>query len=93
MNIITSLLEAVASQDIDAMVDDICFNLYTKQGSVFFLCFYVSETESVFTFVNTSENGTEELKIIPKDNIEYIELVYQINLDVKKDNDEDKSYS
>ena len=45
------------------------------------MCFLEEEKEDCIIVVETTDLGTEEIRIIPKDNIEYISIFYDFEDD------------
>ena len=73
MNLKEELEEALKVQKIELDVKNVPFNLYLKNnGDILRLCFLESESRDAVIVSETTARGTEELRIIPKHNIEYI---------------------
>lgn len=74
----SQLLEyGVKLQGIDLNVEEIPFNLFLKNtGDVLYLCFIEYETYDCLVVAETNNKGSEEIRIIPKENIEYISVFY-----------------
>lgn len=77
MNYARALLLAVKKQNIDRDLSKIPFNVFLSySGDVLSLCFLEEETDTYLIVAETNIMGGEELRIIPKENIEYIGLCY-----------------
>ena len=77
MNLSTLLIASLIKQDINVdSYDEIPFNIHTMGGLDYFLCFLIAETEKYVVVAETTMMGTEELRIIKKDNIDSLEIVY-----------------
>lgn len=58
---------------------DTCVNVHTKNFD-FNLAFIEFETKGELCILVTDESGREKLKIINKEHIEYVEVIYQDDL-------------
>lgn len=67
---------------------DTCINVHTRNFD-FTLAFIAGETNKNLSILVTDELGREKLKIINKEFIEYIEIVYQDDINVNE-NEEPK---
>lgn len=77
MNIKESLLKGTEIQKIDVELKNIPFNVYLKHtGDILRLCFFEDEDIETLIVSETTMHGTEEIRIIPKQNIEYIGIFY-----------------
>lgn len=77
MNYHKLLSIAIERQNIDLEVSEIPFNVFLKNtGDVLTLCFLEYENDDCIVVVETNSVGAEELRIIPKFNIEYISIFY-----------------
>ena len=77
MNITQDLKEGLEVQNIDLNYHNVPFNIYLKNtGDILRLCFLERENEYSIIVSETTAKGTEEIRIIPKANIEYIGLFY-----------------
>ncbi len=77
MNYEEALSCAIKRQGIELRVDEIPFNIFLKNtNDILTLCFLEEETEEYITIVETTDYGVEEIRIIPKGNIEYISIFY-----------------
>ena len=85
-----SLLElAINKQGMKLDLNEIPFNIFLKNnGDILSLCFLEEEDDECIIVSETNNIGFEELRIIPKDNIEYISVFYDFS-DIKS-KDEDK---
>ena len=66
-----------------------CVNVHTRNFD-FNLAFIEFETKGELGILVTDELGREKLKILNKDYVEYVEIVYQDDIDILKDLDEPK---
>lgn len=77
-------------QDIDLDIEEIPIAIYFKSGDLISLSFIeretvdalvVSETTTKLNPNNTLQFG-DELRIIPKDNIDYVSVIYDVSFDL-----------
>lgn len=72
-----TLILATRKQGIELGTDEIPFNIFMKYtNDILTLCFLEEETEEYIMVAETNEYGAEEIRIIPKNNIEYISVFY-----------------
>ena len=91
MNYSKALLLSVTAQHIQLELSEIPFNIFLKNcGDILTLCFLEYELDDCLIVVETTEKGTEEMKIIPKDNIEYVSIFY--DFDIIEEESEDKMF-
>lgn len=77
INVQECLRKGLEIQKIDLNVNDIPFNIYMKNnGDVLRLCFLEAENIDSIIVSETTHYGVEEIRIIPKVNIEYIGIFY-----------------
>lgn len=77
MNYEEALSSAIVRQGIKLKVSEIPFNIFLKNtNDILTLCFLEEETEDYLSIVETTDYGVEEVRIIPKDNIEYVSIFY-----------------
>ena len=82
MNYGNALCLAMGRQGIEISMNEIPFNIFLKNtNDILTLCFLEEETEEYIVVVETNEIGAEEIRIIPKDNIEYISVFYDFEED------------
>lgn len=82
MNYSNALSLAMRRQGIEISMNEIPFNIFLKNtNDILTLCFLEEETEEYIVVVETNEIGAEEIRIIPKDNIEYISVFYDFEED------------
>ena len=75
-----ALQYALELQDISLKLNEIPFNIYLKNtGDILTLCFLEAEKSDCLIVVETNQYGAEELRIIPKINIEYISIFYDFD--------------
>ena len=86
------VVDELNSQDVDADILEVPLNIFLKSGDVLYLCFIEKETVDVLVVSETTNDFKEELRIVPKCNINYVSVVYEINLDVGE-NGKDKMFS
>ena len=68
---------AMERQGIELDVREVPFNIFLKNtNDILTLCFLEEETKDYIIVVETTDIGTEEIRIIPKENIEYISVFY-----------------
>ena len=89
MNFMKALGYALALQNIELNINEIPFNVFLKNtGDVLTLCFLEYETSDCLILVETTSEGREELRVVPKDNVEYLSVFYDFSiLDDDEDND------
>ena len=81
MQIMKAVLDAVISQGIKVKgIDDVAVNVYLLDDMIYPLSFILDETDDLLIIVASELDGYERAKIIPKDNISSIEIVYQQDL-------------
>ena len=77
MNYTQSLKEGLKVQKINLKPYEVPFNIYFKHsGDVLRLCFLEKESMDYLVVSETTQYGTEEIRIVPKDSIEYIGIFY-----------------
>lgn len=77
MNYGNALALAIKMQGIDLEIGEIPLNIFMKNThDILTLCFLEEESEDCIIVVETNDLGAEEIRIIPKDNIEYIGIFY-----------------
>ena len=82
MQIMKAVLDAVISQGIKVKgIDDVVVNVYLLDDMIYPLSFILDETDDLLIIVASELDGYERAKIIPKDNISSIEIVYQQDLE------------
>lgn len=82
MQIIKAVLDAVITQGIKvSSIDDVPINIYLLDDTIYPLSFILDETDDLLTIAVTDPDGFERAKIIPKENLSSIELVYQQDLE------------
>ena len=76
---------------MDLELYEIPFNIFLKNtGDVLSLCFLEEENEDCLIVSETNTIGFEELRIIPKNNIEYVSVFYDFSS--FKGNEEDNMF-
>ena len=88
VNVKKALYQGYRYQGFDPEDILICFNLILKEEYYLQNCFFVDEDDDTLTVVTTTMEGTEELRIVPKQSIIYIQPVY--DADVFLDEPEEK---
>lgn len=86
MNFSRFLSYSLQLQGIDLELKEVPFNVFMKNGDILTLCFMELEDEDALVVVETNNVGAEEIRIIPKENIEYISIYY----DFEENNDDDE---
>ncbi len=77
MNYNEALKYGLEKQGISVKIDEIPINIFLKNtGDILTLCFIEKETENWLVVVETNNQGAEEIRVIPKENIEYISICY-----------------
>lgn len=90
MNYTKLLIDCLKKQGIDLKIDEIPFNIFLKNtGDILTLSFIEYESDECLIVAETNEKGYEELRIIPKENIEYVGIFYGFKEIVEK---KDKMY-
>lgn len=81
MQIIKAVLDAVITQGIQvSSIDDVPVNVYLLDDTIYPLSFILDETDDLLTISVTDPDGFERAKIIPKENLSSIEIIYQQDL-------------
>ena len=82
MQLIKAVLDAVITQGIQvSSIDDIPVNVYLLDDTIYPLSFILDETDDLLTIGVTDPDGFERAKIIPKENLSSIEIIYQQDLE------------
>lgn len=82
MQLIKAVLDAVITQGIQvSSIDDIPVNVYLLDDTIYPLSFILDETDDLLTIAVTDPDGFERAKIIPKENLSSIEIIYQQDLE------------
>ncbi|MBP5422931.1 MAG: hypothetical protein J6Y78_10875 [Paludibacteraceae bacterium] len=76
MNFSRFLYYSLEVQGIDLELKEVPFNVFLKNGDILTLCFLELEDEDALVVAETNNMGAEEIRIIPKENIEYISIYY-----------------
>lgn len=77
MNFTKLLTDCLKKQDIDMDISEIPFNVFLKNTcDILTLCFIEFENDDFLVVAETNNRGSEELRIIPKENIEYVGIFY-----------------
>ena len=81
---------AIKKQGMEMPLNELPFNIFLKNtNDILSLCFLEYENEECIIVSETNNLGFEELRIIPKHNIEYISIFYDFT-EINKDDDIDK---
>lgn len=81
MQLIKAVLDAVITQGIQvSSIDDVPVNVYLLDDTIYPLSFILDETDDLLTIAVTDPDGFERAKIIPKENLSSIEIIYQQDL-------------
>ena len=82
MQLIKAVLDAVITQGIKvSSIDDVPVNVYLLDDTIYPLSFIIDETDDLLTIAVTDPDGFERAKIIPKENLSSIEIIYQQDLE------------
>ena len=82
MQLIKAVLDAVITQGIKvSSIDDVPVNVYLLDDTIYPLSFILDETDDLLTITTTDPDGFERAKIIPKENLSSIEIIYQQDLE------------
>ena len=82
MQLIKAVLDAVITQGIKvSSIDDVPVNIYLLDDTIYPLSFILDETDDLLTITVTDPDGFERAKIIPKENLSSIEIIYQQDLE------------
>ena len=80
MNYEKILKLAIKKQGMELKLNEIPFNIFLKNtGDILRLCFLEEENDECIIVSETNGLGYEELRIIPKSNIEYISIFYDFS--------------
>lgn len=81
MQLIKAVLDAVITQGIQvSSIDDVPINIYLLDDTIYPYSFILDETDDLLTIAVTDPDGFERAKIIPKENLSSIEIIYQQDL-------------
>ena len=58
--------------------EEIAFNVHLKDNISYFFCFLIAETEKYIVIVETTPQGTEELRIFPKSSLISVDILYDL---------------
>lgn len=92
MKIENILKNSLKEQGIKKDIDKICFNVILDNELLYNLCFLIDEDEKWLTLVETTDEGLEKVRIINKDYICGIEVVYNEELLLAFDNGPEEIY-
>ena len=71
---------AIKKQGMELSLKEIPFNVFLKNNrDILTLCFLEYEDEECIILSETNNLGFEELRIVPKSNIEYISIFYDFS--------------
>ena len=85
MNYAEILKLAIKKQDMELLLNEIPFNIFLKNTEdILSLCFLEYEDDECIIVSETNYLGFEELRIVPKENIEYVSVFYDFS-DLKED--------
>lgn len=80
MNYNNILQLAVELQGMELGLRDIPFNIFLKNnGDVLRLCFLEWDDDDYIIVSETNGLGYEEIRVVPKENIEYISIFYDFS--------------
>ena len=77
MNWSLRLIEAVRKQGFDMALDEVMINIFTIAGDVFYGCFIEDESHDSLSIVETNVRGNEEIRILNKNEVSHISVIYQ----------------
>ena len=77
MNYTQAINDGLQDQNIDIELHNVPLNIYLYSDHIVSLCFLDYEDDEYLRVVETGPSGGEELRIIPKDNIIFIGVIYQ----------------
>ena len=91
MNYSKALKCAIKKQSLGLSVEETPFNIYLKDtGDILTLCFLEFENKECLIVAETTTYGTEEIRIIPKENIEYVSIFYE---SIPEEEEEDRMFT
>lgn len=70
------LLDGLLSQGIKLGLEEVPVNIYLKVGDILHFCFIEEEYSDLLLVSETTQNGTEEIRVINKNEISYIGIAY-----------------
>ena len=84
--IIGTILLAAEEQKIleKPKIEDIAVNITLIDGDILYFCFITSENEDFLSIVETTSNGMEKIRILSKDSIVKIAVLYADDILVEK---------
>lgn len=93
-NSIENILKfSLQTQGIKKDIDKICFNILLQNEISYDLCFLIDEDDTWITFVETTYDGFEKVRVANKDYICSIEVVYNEELLLLLDTHEKEDYN
>ena len=93
-NSIENILKfSLQTQGIKKDIDKICFNILLQNEISYDLCFLIDEDDTWITFVETTYDGFEKVRVVNKDYICSIEVVYNEELLLLLDAHEKEDYN
>ena len=93
-NSIENILKfSLQTQGIKKDIDKICFNILLQNEISYDLCFLIDEDDTWITFVETTYDGFEKVRVVNKDYICSIEVVYNEELLLLLDTHEKEDYN
>jgi len=90
--IIGTILLAAEEQKIleKPKIEDIAVNITLIDGDSLFFCFITSENDDFLSVVETDTNGVEKIRILAKDSIVKISVLYADDILGEKEEKEEK---
>ena len=76
MRFIKNIENALEKQKQKTKIKDCPLKITLKSGHTLNYCYIENETKKILTIAETTKKGTEELRIINKEDISYISIIY-----------------
>lgn len=76
-NYTKTILESLKLQGIETTIENVALNIYLINEFCLIYCFILKEDYDSLTVIEISFNDYEEIRIISKDKISHIEIVYE----------------
>lgn len=91
MNWSKAVITGINKQGIKSGLDEIPVNIYLNMGDILRCCFLDEETDDLLIVSETTNTGTEEVRVVNKVDVSYISVVYG-NIIPEKVKSQDKMF-
>lgn len=94
LNYTELIIQSLKKQGFDLDISEIPINIFLKNtGDILIFCFIENEDDDCLVVAETIEDGSEELRILPKENIEYVGVYYEDQCTTQNIKSGDNMYS